>query len=424
MTQLQAVRGTKDYFFKDMLAMRRVFDTAARVAKYYGFSEISTPIIEPIGVFVRSLGESSDVVGKEMYVFEDKGGDKICLRPENTAAVVRAFINNGLQQHSPCKFYYMGPMFRYERPQKGRYRQFHQIGAEILGASEPIIDAEVIAMAWRFLRELGLGDKVQLELNSLGDKESRHGYRQALVDYFTKYTSNLSEDSQRRLISNPLRILDSKDEGDREIIDNAPQFKHYLNAHSQGFLEKLTNYLTKADLPFTLNQRMVRGLDYYCHTAFEFTTTHLGAQGTVLGGGRYDGLVQLMGGGDVAGIGFAGGVERLALLCADDITEERCDIVFCAMGDLAVEKSIAICEKLRQKYAVQINIGNNIKKHLTFANRVRARYALICGDNEIENNKFALKDLDNHSQVEIHSDNLMEYLAQQTQQQEKNAQKK
>ncbi len=412
MTQLQAVRGTKDYFFKEMQAMRRVFDTAARVASLYGFSEISTPIIEPVGVFKRSLGDSSDVVGKEMYIFQDKGGDEICLRPENTAAVVRAFIQNGLHQYIPCKFFYQGPMFRYERPQKGRYRQFHQIGAEVIGASEPIVDAEILAMAWRFLKALGLQDKVKLELNSLGDKESRFAYREALVAYFSLYKNDLSADSQNRLITNPLRILDSKDESDRKIITDAPQFKNYLNAESAQFLGKLCGYLDKADIKYELNQRMVRGLDYYCHTAFEFTTTHLGAQGTVLGGGRYDGLLELMGGGKIAGVGYAAGVERLALLCANDIADAKTDIVFCAMGEAAESIGLQITEDLREYFSVQLSMGNNLKNHLAFANKINAKFALIVGDNEIGKETVLVKDLDAFSQEEVAFYNIIKYLQQ------------
>jgi histidyl-tRNA synthetase len=293
---LQPVRGTRDLLGDEQRRHRHVTETARRVAGLYGFDEWSTPIFEETAVFARTLGETSDVVSKEMYSFTDRGGDDVTLRPEGTAGVCRALVSNGLTQSLPQKVFYAGPMFRYERPQKGRYRQFHQIGLELIGAPEPLADAEVIACGRDILAQLGLSGAVTLELNTLGDSESRAAYREALVTHFTAHREALSADSRARLERNPLRILDSKDAGDREVVVDAPTIAPFLTPLAQAFWDGLRRALDAFDVTFIENPRIVRGLDYYSHTAFEFVTDALGAQGTVLAGGRYDGLVAEMGG--------------------------------------------------------------------------------------------------------------------------------
>src|SRR5256714_12228463 len=317
MPELQPARGTQDLLPETMRRHRRVSDTAREQARLYGFAEIATPVFEFTEVFARPIGEHTDIVAKEMYTFNDRGGEEITLRPENTAGVVRAVLSNGLTQSTPLKFFYSGPMFRYERPQKGRFRQFHQIGVELLGVAQPQADIEVIALGHRVLKALGIADRVVLELNTLGDPESRSAYRDALVAYFSARVSELSEDSRRRLERNPLRILDSKDPGDQRLAAEAPDFAEYLNEASGEFFTRVRDGLDQLGIADRLNPRLVRGLDYYTHTAFEFVTTDLGAQGTVIGGGRYDGLVELMGGPAMPGVGWAAGIERLALLIAE-----------------------------------------------------------------------------------------------------------
>ncbi|HEY9549341.1 MAG TPA: histidine--tRNA ligase, partial [Kiloniellaceae bacterium] len=314
MSSLQPVRGTRDILPDEMRRHRAVVETARAVAARYGYHEMATPVFEFTEVFKRTLGETSDVVTKEMYTFAIGEGEQVTRRPEATAGVARALISGGLTQSLPLKVFYNGPMFRHERPQKGRYRQFHQIDVELLGVAEPLADVEIIALGADILAALGLGQHTTLELNTLGDPESRKAYRAALVDYFSAYRDELSDDSRDRLTRNPLRILDSKDKGDRKLIEQAPLFGDYLNQQSRDFFAGVLAGLDLLGISYTLNDRLVRGLDYYTHTAFEFTTTALGAQGTVLAGGRYDGLVETMGGPSVPGIGWAAGVERLALL--------------------------------------------------------------------------------------------------------------
>ena len=314
MANLQAVRGTHDLMPADARRHRAIVDISRMIAARYGFAEMATPIFEFTDVFSRPIGEATDVVSKEMYTFADRGGEEITLRPEGTAAVCRAVISNGLTQSLPLKYFYSGPMFRYERPQSGRSRQFHQIGAELIGPAQPQADIELIALFQSILRELGVADRCRLELNTLGDTESRQAYRAALVAYFGDHEAKLSEDSRDRLVRNPLRILDSKDPGDRPIVDGAPSFDDYLNEASKKFFDEVRSGLDAIDIAYTRNPRLVRGLDYYCHTAFEFTTTSLGAQGTVAGGGRYDGLMATLGGPSIPAVGWAGGIERLAML--------------------------------------------------------------------------------------------------------------
>lgn len=317
--RLQRVRGTQDIFGEDAARFDRVVEAFTRVRKLFGFRQIHMPVFEATPVFARSLGETSDVVGKEMYSFPDRGGDSLTLRPEFTAGIARAYISEGWQQHAPFKLATHGPVFRYERPQKGRYRQFHQLDVEVLGAGEPMADVEVIALAAQLLDELGI-EGVTLKLNTLGDAETRTAWRAALVAHFTAHADALSEDSRDRLTRNPLRILDSKVPGDRPIADAAPGIDAFMSADAGRFFDAVTRGLDASGVVWERDARLVRGLDYYRHTAFEFVTDRLGAQGTVLAGGRYDGLVEALGGPPTPGVGWAAGVERLGMLVEVDET--------------------------------------------------------------------------------------------------------
>jgi histidyl-tRNA synthetase len=313
----QAVRGTQDMFGEAQERFEHVVTTFERVRRLYGFKGLQMPVIEPTAVFSRSLGEATDVVSKEMYTFDDRGGDSITLRPEFTAGIARAFLTNGWQQYVPMKLSTHGPLFRYERPQKGRYRQFHQIDAEIIGAAEPAADVELLVMADQLLKELGINDGVTLQLNTLGDTESRDAWRAALIAYFNDHRDVLSEDSMKRLEHNPLRILDSKDPDDRGIAYAAPRIDEFMSGEAQDFFGAVTAGLDAAGVAWERNAQLVRGLDYYRHTAFEFVTDRLGAQGTVLGGGRYDGLIENLGGNTTPAVGWAAGIERLAMLVGE-----------------------------------------------------------------------------------------------------------
>ncbi|RSV13896.1 histidine--tRNA ligase [Sphingomonas sp. ABOLG] len=308
------VRGTQDIFGSDQRRFAQVLDTFDRVRKLYCFQRVEIPMFEATEVFARSIGETTDVVSKEMYTFPDRGGDSLTLRPEFTAGIARAYLTEGWQQFAPLKVATSGAVFRYERPQKGRYRQFHQIDAEILGAPEPAADVELLTLADQLLHELGIADGVTLQLNTLGDAETRDAWRAALVAHFEAHRGDLSEDSLTRLDKNPMRILDSKDPRDRPIADAAPGIDDFLTEEARAFFDAVTAGLDAAGVKWTRNDRLVRGLDYYRHTAFEFVTDRLGAQGTVLAGGRYDGLVESLGGPATAGVGWAAGVERLAML--------------------------------------------------------------------------------------------------------------
>ena len=316
------VRGTQDIFGDEQRRFATVIETFERVRRLYCFQRVDLPVFEATEVFARSIGETTDVVSKEMYTFPDRGGDSLTLRPEFTAGIARAFLTEGWQQYAPLKVATSGAVFRYERPQKGRYRQFHQIDAEILGAPEPAADVELLVMADQLLHELGIAEGVTLQLNTLGDAETRDAWRAGLVAHFEAHRGELSEDSLTRLEKNPMRILDSKDPRDRPIADAAPDIDAYLTDEARAFFDAVTAGLDAAGVRWTRNPRLVRGLDYYRHTAFEFVTDRLGAQGTVLAGGRYDGLVESLGGAPTAGVGWAAGVERLAMLLEERLIEQ------------------------------------------------------------------------------------------------------
>jgi histidyl-tRNA synthetase len=401
MPALQPVRGTQDLLPDVARRHRLVRETALRLAQLYGFAEIDIPIFEFTEVFARPIGEHTDIVAKEMYSLKDRGGEDLSLRPEFTAGLVRAVLSNSLTQSTPLKFFASGPVFRYERPQKGRYRQFHQIDAEILGVPQAQADIEVIALARRILNALGIGDRVMLELNTLGDPGSRAAYRDALVAYFSARRSDLSEDSRRRLEVNPLRILDSKDPGDIRINDDAPAFDQYLNDESRDFFAQVQDGLERLGIAYLLNPRLVRGLDYYTHSVFEFVTTDLGSQGTVLAGGRYDGLVELMGGPQMPGVGWAAGIERLALLIAEPDAPPR-PIALVPLGDEGEALALTMAETLRDAgLSVDLGYSGNLSRRMRRANRANARAAVLIGDDEVARNVVTLRDLDSGEQSEV-----------------------
>jgi len=412
MSALRPVRGTHDIVGGDALRHRKVVETGRTVAARYGYAEIRTPVFEFTEVFARTLGETSDIVTKEMYTFEDRGGERITLRPEFTAGIARGLISGALGQSLPLRLFTSGPVFRYERPQKGRLRQFHQIDVEVLGAPEPEADVEVITVGRRILEALGLPDKMTLELNTLGDPESRHAYRERLVDYLQAFRERLSEDSRTRLERNPLRILDSKDPCDRAILADAPVLTECLNQASQEFFAKVRTGLDALDIGYQVNPRLVRGLDYYTHTAFEFTTTELGAQGAVLAGGRYDGLVATMGGPDTPGTGWAAGIERLAMLL-DEIPATPRPTAIVPIGAPAGLEALRLAEELRAAgLIVEMDFRGKVGQRLKRAALRNARFALLVGEDEIARGTVVLRDLDRGDQAEVARAELARLLAE------------
>ncbi len=370
------IRGTQDIFGDEQRRFAHVLDTFERVRRLYCFQRLEIPIFEATGVFARSMGETSDVVSKEMYTFEDRGGDSLTLRPEFTAGIARAYITEGWQQYAPLKLASAGPVFRYERPQKGRFRQFHQIDAEIIGAAEPAADVELLVLADQLLHELGIAEGVTLQLNTLGDAETRDAWRTALVAHFEAHREALSEDSQVRLDKNPMRILDSKDPRDRPIADSAPDIDAYLTEEAAAFFKAVTDGLDAAGVKWTRNSRLVRGLDYYRHTAFEFVTDRLGAQGTVIAGGRYDGLIGSLGGPETPGVGWAAGVERLAMLIEEPAVE-AVDVIIAVEDDHAIGAGHHTLKVLRQHgFAADMIATGSPRKRFDKAAKVKAKVIL------------------------------------------------
>ncbi len=411
MEPLQPIRGTRDIIGEDSRRHTHVIATARATAATYGFEEWTTPIFEDTRVFARTLGDTSDVVTKEMYTFSDRGGDSLTLRPENTAGICRALVTNGLTQSLPQKVFYAGPMFRYERPQKGRYRQFTQIGAELIGPAEPVADAEIIALGWDILTRLGLAADVILELNTLGDTESRDAYRSALIAHFTAHRDKLSKDSQDRLDKNPLRILDSKEEADRALVAASPTIEPYLTEPAAKFYAGVKTALQNFGVPFRENPRIVRGLDYYSHTAFEFVTTRLGAQGTVMAGGRYDGLIAEMGGPQTPAVGWAAGVERLSMLLTDFPAAPR-PVAIIPLGEAAEAAALPLLQTLRHAgIRAEMAYRGNMKRRMERANKTGARAAVIIGDEELAKGVASVKDLTAGTQTEIALTDLTAHLA-------------
>lgn len=402
MKKIQAIRGMHDALPEQTPAWQYVEETLMDVLASYGYREIRFPILEQIDLFKRSIGEVTDIVEKEMYAFEDRNGDHLALRPEGTASCVRACEEHGLLYNQTQRLWYRGPMFRHERPQKGRLRQFHQFGVEAFGMEGPDIDAEVILMSARIWRALGVQQAVQLELNSLGSHLARANYRDALVKYLSRYKQELDEDSQRRLHSNPLRILDSKDENTRKLLQDAPLLKDYFDDESKRHFAGLQQWLADAGVTFTLNDKLVRGLDYYNRTVFEWTTTHLGAQATVCAGGRYDGLVEQLGGKATPAVGFALGVERLLLLletlqALPDALQQQLDVYLMAMGPAAQLRALQLAEQLRDQVPalrLQLHCGDgSLKSQMKRADKSGASLALILGDDELRRQLVTVKSL-------------------------------
>ena len=398
---IQAIRGMNDYLPEETALWQRIEGTLKQVLSGYGYSEIRLPIVEQTPLFKRAIGEVTDVVEKEMYTFEDRNGESLTLRPEGTAGCVRAGIEHGLLYNQEQRLWYIGPMFRYERPQKGRYRQFHQLGAEVFGLQGPDIDAELILLTARWWKALGIAEHVNLELNSIGSLEARANYRDALVAFLEQHQEKLDEDCKRRMYSNPLRVLDSKNPEVQPLLNDAPRLSEYLDEESKAHFAGLCELLAQAGIPYTVNERLVRGLDYYNRTVFEWVTTSLGAQGTVCAGGRYDGLVEQLGGRATPGVGFAMGLERLVLLVQavnpDFKAPATIDVYVISSGAGTQSAAMLLAEQVRDA-APQIKLmtnygGGNFKKQITRADKWGARIALILGENEVAAQQVVVKDL-------------------------------
>ena len=393
MDKLRTVRGVNDLLPEVLVKHNKVIEDALKISNQYCYSQIETPIFEFSEIFTKPLGISSDIVTKENYIFRDRSDDELMLRPEGTSGVVRAFLNAGLIQDIPKRFSYFGPMFRYERPQKGRLRQFKQFGVECLGLSNPMADVEVISLGKNFLQKLDLLNSTSLKINSLGDAESRSNYRKALVEYLNDYKTELSQDSLKRLSQNPLRILDSKNENDKKILANAPNILDYLNQESRQRFHKVTEGLDVLGIKYCIDKNLVRGLDYYCHTAFEFITNELGAQGTVLAGGRYDGLSKMLGGPDVPGVGWAAGIERLSLLIPSHFTSNP-DVVLIGVSEEFNFLLLPLMQQLiNEAFRVEVLYAGNISKKLKRANKIKAPFAIILGEEEVKMKVLKLKNL-------------------------------
>nr|WP_258876511.1 histidine--tRNA ligase [Pseudomonas aeruginosa] len=419
---MQAIRGMNDILPEQTPAWRYLERTFAGLLDSYGYSEIRLPILEFTELFARGIGEGTDVVDKEMYTFLDRNGESLTMRPEGTAGCVRAVLEHGLSGGGQVqKLWYTGPMFRYEKPQKGRYRQFHQIGVEVFNLPGPDIDAELIILTWRLWQKLGMADAVTLQLNTLGSSEARARYREALVAYLQERFEQLDEDSQRRMTTNPLRILDSKVESTQALLVGAPTLHDYLDEESIAHFEGLKARLDAVGLRYEINQKLVRGLDYYCRTAFEWVTDKLGAQGTVCGGGRYDGLVSQFGGKPTPGVGFAMGVERLVLLLETlgvipAELNRPADLYVCAFGEPAELAALTLAEQLRSAIPgirLLVNAGaGSFKSQFKKADKSGARFALILGEDEVANRVVGFKPLrDEGEQQSIAWDALPEHLA-------------
>jgi len=409
MKKIQSIRGMNDLLPEDSPCWQYLESTVSDLLSRYGYGEIRFPILEPTELFKRTIGEVTDIVEKEMYTFDDRNGDSVTLRPEGTAGCVRACEQHGLTYNQIQRLWYQGPMFRYERPQKGRLRQFHQIGAEVFGLKGPDIDAEMITMTWRLWKKLGLTDVVTLQLNTLGTSESRGNYRDALVAYLEKRKDLLDEDSQRRLSSNPMRILDSKNTDTQALLNDAPVLHDFLDDESLQHFDQLRGLLDAVGIPYEVNPRLVRGLDYYGKTVFEWVTSSLGAQGTVCAGGRYDGLVEQLGGRSTPAVGFAMGVERLVLLLdaagvVPDSIARQVDVYLVAAGDVQAE-ALKLGEELRTHCStlrVQNHCGGgNLKKQMKKANESGAIVALILGENEVASGEVAIKFLREDKQQQL-----------------------
>nr|ELR5114403.1 histidine--tRNA ligase [Providencia stuartii] len=423
---IQAVRGMNDYLPADTRVWQKIEAVLKNILQGYSFSEIRTPIVEHTPLFSRAIGEVTDVVEKEMYTFidrqeSDKEPISLTLRPENTAGCVRAGIEHGLLYNQEQRLWYLGPMFRHERPQKGRYRQFHQLGAEVFGLAGPDIDAEMIMMTARWWRALGISEHVTLELNSIGSLEARARYREALVEFLEQHKDKLDEDCKRRMYTNPMRVLDSKNKEVQTLLNDAPELFEYLDDESREHFDGLCKLLDAAGIGYRVNQRLVRGLDYYNRTVFEWVTTALGSQGTVCAGGRYDGLVEQLGGRATPAVGFAMGMERMVLLVKDlnpsfTADESVTDVYLASFGENSQKSALMLAEQVRDALPtlrVMTNHGGgNFKKQLARADKQGAKIALILGDDEILNNQVGVKNLRTGEQETISQQHLAQRLAE------------
>ncbi|MBE5203864.1 histidine--tRNA ligase [Pectobacterium sp. FL60-S17] len=403
---IQAIRGMNDYLPAETALWQRIENSLKQVLSGYGYNEIRLPIVEQTPLFKRAIGEVTDVVEKEMYTFDDRNGDSLTLRPEGTAGCVRAGIEHGILYNQEQRLWYVGPMFRYERPQKGRYRQFHQLGCEVFGLQGPDIDAELILMTARWWRVLGIADHVKLELNSIGSLDARARYREALVAFLEQHKDQLDEDCLRRMYTNPLRVLDTKNPQIQVLLNDAPVLTDYLDDESRAHFEALGELLTQSGIPYTVNPRLVRGLDYYNRTVFEWVTTSLGAQGTVCAGGRYDGMVEQLGGHATPAVGFAMGLERLVLLVQsvnpDFSAPPTVDVYLVSSGVGTQVAAMQLAEKLRDalpQLKLMTNYGGgNFKKQFARADKWGARVALVLGENEVAAGQVVVKNLSNGEQ--------------------------
>lgn len=411
----QPVRGTQSLLGEEADRFHAVIEAFDRVRRLFGFKRVEVPVIEQTSVFARTIGETTDVVSKEMYTFEDRGGELITLRPEFTAGICRAYLSEGWQQFAPLKLATHGPAFRYERPQKGRFRQFHQLDAEVIGAAEAAADVELLSFADQLLRELGIHEGVTLQINTLGDAETRAAWRTSLIDYFEGHRASLSEDSLARLERNPLRILDTKDPRERTIADAAPAIDEFLTPEAADLFAEVTAGLDAAGVKWTRNPRLVRGLDYYRHTSFEFVTDRLGAQGTLIAGGRYDGLIESLGGSHTPAVGWAAGIERLGMMI-DAPELEPVDAVVIPIGDAAANWAFEVASKLRSAhFAVEILGTGKLKKRMSRAGESGAFAALLIGDEELAQRRVQFKNLQTGEQrllsIEETYEPLMEFTA-------------
>lgn len=410
--KLKAVRGTKDIYSTDSKLYNYIVATAGELFENYGFGRIITPIFEETSLFKRGIGEGTDIVDKEMYTFEDKGGRSCTLRPEGTASVVRAYLEHKIYGSEDfTKWYYHGPMFRYERPQAGRYREFNQIGVEALGKKDPVVDAEIIAMGYKLLEKLGI-EELEVQINTIGGKESRIKYREALVEYLADKKDALCTDCQNRYFNNPLRVLDCKIDTNSEVVVNAPALADYLNEEEKAHYEEVKRYLDIFGVKYVENSKLVRGLDYYSNTVFEVVTNKLGAQGTVLAGGRYDNLVSQMGGKDTPAFGFAAGVERIMLLLGDKVEDNKTKVNIVWLGEKCKEKAFGLAQELRIAgidTALEYE-AKSMKAQMKRADKRMAKFALILGEEELENNKIIIKNLDEKNQETFNIDETLKVL--------------
>ena len=404
MSQIRSIKGTHDILPSDSSQWQHLEQIVHDVCGRFGYEEIRTPLFEETRLFSRSVGKDTDIVSKEMYTWEDRGGTSLTLRPELTASVVRSYIQHNLGSLTPVqRLYYMGPLFRRERPQKGRQRQFHQFGVEAFGSENPEQDAEIIAIAWHMLSACGLNQTVSLQLNSIGSSKCRSDYRNVLKDFIRPNRDQFSKMSQKRFDTNPLRILDTKLEHEQTLLEGAPMVSECYTAEDKAHLESLQNFLTAMDIPFTINPGLVRGLDYYSRTVFEFTSPVLGAQDALLGGGRYDGLVETLGGKPTPGIGFAAGMERFLIAMDDQSNVSKTDVYFICLGEAGLSTALSLTNELRQsRFNVMFDpLRRSLKAQLREANKSGARFALILGDTEMEKGTVVFKDLEKGEQKNI-----------------------